>query len=453
MYNAAIVADDLTGAMDTAHGFAARGHRTAVLALPGDVEGSLESDASVVGINTDSRYVDRETAVEAVKEAVRRVPAEVVFKKIDSTLRGNVAAEIDAALTEAGSDLAVVAPAFPGGGRTTEDGVHLVDGTPVADTEYGADEGGPTDSSIPVLLSGLDRRVVTVKLAVVEEGVDAVRSALREAVEGANESSETGPGDADRAHGAVDPAPIVVADARTDGDLATIAEAAADLDTLYVGSNGLADHVRVPESDPPSDTVDTEPTDEDAANARASKDAGAPLGVVGSINSATLTQLSKIPSDAVFELDPVATVTGEGNDGTVSGALARLRAGESAVVTAAVDRDAVDRTVAAGAERGLDGSEVRRRVAAELGETARRITAEEPPSGVFLTGGDIAVAVLRALDATTIRLTGRAVEAGIPIGRLSDGVAAGMPVVTKAGGFGGEATIVNCLNALDSSDE
>jgi uncharacterized protein YgbK (DUF1537 family) len=146
-------------------------------------------------------------------------------------------------------------------------------------------------------------------------------------------------------------------------------------------------------------------------------------------------------------------VTGEGNDGTVSGALARLRAGESAVVTAAVDRDAVDRTVAAGAERGLDGSEVRRRVAAELGETARRITAEEPPSGVFLTGGDIAVAVLRALDATTIRLTGRAVEAGIPIGRLSDGVAAGMPVVTKAGGFGGEATIVNCLNALDSSDE
>lgn len=422
--DAAIVADDLTGAMDTAHGFAARGRATTVLARPEARDGEVGPDASVVAINTESRYADRDDAAAAVADAVESADGDVVYKKVDSTLRGNVSAEVDAALAAAGSDVAVVAPAFPAGGRTTESGVHYVEGTPVAETEYGDDERGPASSSLPDCFAGLDRPVATVDRGTVEAGPEAVAAAFRDAI------------DAERG-----PAPVVVCDATAETHLAAIAAAAAEFDALYVGSGGLAEHVAVPgESDAP------------AAPDR-HRSAGAPLGVVGSVNATTLGQLERVPDDAVLELDPVAALRGEGSEAVASRAADRLRAGEPAVITAATDRDAVDRAGRWGAENGLAPGEVRDRVATALGEAAARVAREREPSGLFLTGGDVAVAVLRALDATAIRLTGEAVAAGVPEGRLLDGAAAGTPVVTKAGGFGTETTVVNCLNALTPNDE
>jgi uncharacterized protein YgbK (DUF1537 family) len=67
-----------------------------------------------------------------------------------------------------------------------------------------------------------------------------------------------------------------------------------------------------------------------------------------------------------------------------------------------------------------------------------------------LTGGDVAVAGLRALEATTVDLAPEGVETGIPLGRVRGGAADGLAVATKAGGFGGDAAIVNCLDAVGS---
>jgi uncharacterized protein YgbK (DUF1537 family) len=61
----------------------------------------------------------------------------------------------------------------------------------------------------------------------------------------------------------------------------------------------------------------------------------------------------------------------------------------------------------------------------------------------------VAVAVLRALEATTVSLTGATVEDGIPLGQLVDGVVPDVPLITKAGGFGDETTISNCLDVLN----
>jgi len=424
--DAAVVADDLTGAMDTAHGFAARGRATTVLALPEARTRDRDPDASVVALNTESRYADPDEAAAAVADAVGSTAADVVYKKVDSTLRGNVSAEVDAALSAAGSDLAVVAPAFPAGGRTTEAGVHYVDGTPVAETEYGDDERGPASSSLPECFGALDRPVATV-----ERGSDAVAAAFREAVDDAGTP------------------PIVVCDAVTDDDLAAIAAAAAEFDALYVGSGGLAEHVAVPDGgDGAAGAVDGE-GDRD----RDRPGTSGPLGVVGSVNAATLRQLGRVPDDAVLELDAVALLRGDGSDAVLARAGERLRAGEPVVLTAATDREAVERAKRWGSDRGLAPGEVRDRVATGLGEAAAGVVREREPSGLFLTGGDVAVATLRALDATAIRLIGEAVDAGVPVGRLADGLAAGAPVVTKAGGFGTEATVVNCLDALTTEYE
>ncbi len=111
-----IVADDLTGSLDAAGPFAQQGLATMVVAQPLDSDANAVSDARVVSINTDSRHLGADAAADRVERCVRhfaRQRFDIVFKKIDSTLRGNVVAEVGAAMTASGRGEAVVTPAMP----------------------------------------------------------------------------------------------------------------------------------------------------------------------------------------------------------------------------------------------------------------------------------------------------------------------------------------------------
>ena len=91
-----IVADDLTGALDTSGPFAQQGLTTMVMAQPLDSDADAVRDARVVSINTDSRHLGPAAAADRVERCVRhfaRQRFDIVFKKIDSTLRGNVTSE------------------------------------------------------------------------------------------------------------------------------------------------------------------------------------------------------------------------------------------------------------------------------------------------------------------------------------------------------------------------
>lgn len=127
-----------------------------------DVTVLLESNADLltealrdndsVYVQTNSRAIDQEAAVALVRsvradglEAAKRLGADIRFVlRGDSTLRGHVFAESDV-FADAGADgsIMVFVPAFPAGGRTTVDGVHLVsvDGVavPADQTEYATD--------------------------------------------------------------------------------------------------------------------------------------------------------------------------------------------------------------------------------------------------------------------------------------------------------------------------
>ena len=120
-----LVADDLTGACDAAVHFARRGYRTHVRL---DSHGE---EASVLAISAESRHLSAAELRPVMDELARRLPvarARILFKKIDSTLRGNVGAEIAAALTAFGCEAAVITPAFPAMGRTVEGGYLRVEG-------------------------------------------------------------------------------------------------------------------------------------------------------------------------------------------------------------------------------------------------------------------------------------------------------------------------------------
>lgn len=119
MTRLAIVADDLTGALDASAPFAARGLSTVVaLGLDG-LSAALAGGADVVGVSTDSREIVPEAARQAVADCVAMLPAGLsIFKKIDSRLKGNIAAELDAIAFRR----ALVIPAIPAFGRWMRNG-------------------------------------------------------------------------------------------------------------------------------------------------------------------------------------------------------------------------------------------------------------------------------------------------------------------------------------------
>ena len=118
-----LIADDLTGACDAAVCFALCGCRTTVSIA----DGAGFEGASVIAINTESRNVDSSAAgslISAAAARLRAISPRLLFKKIDSTLRGHAGMEIAAALDAFACDAAVVCPAFPTMGRIVSVG-HL----------------------------------------------------------------------------------------------------------------------------------------------------------------------------------------------------------------------------------------------------------------------------------------------------------------------------------------
>lgn len=123
-----MIADDLTGACDAAVAFAQRGFRTAV--LPASVRAGPPGFEMTVlpTYSRDDSAAEARRKVEAACGFLTGSGIRLIYKKIDSTLKGNLAAEIEAVLAGGGFSSAVVAPAFPAMGRTVADGVLHVAG-------------------------------------------------------------------------------------------------------------------------------------------------------------------------------------------------------------------------------------------------------------------------------------------------------------------------------------
>ena len=222
-----IIGDDLSGAADCGITFAAAGLGTVVLL---DARGALV-DADAVALDLDTRRLPPEPAAAMNVDAVRRLhtPGVALYKKIDSTLRGNWAAETAAmhgALASAGPrPLAVVAPAFPATGRTTRHGRMLVKGTPLEETEIWTREGITGVADLRALLQAAGLKTEPAGLELIRQGEATLRKTL-----------------ADWLDQGVD---ALACDAETEEDLSIVARAsaAARQRVFWVGSAGLARHL------------------------------------------------------------------------------------------------------------------------------------------------------------------------------------------------------------------
>ncbi|MBI2504850.1 MAG: four-carbon acid sugar kinase family protein [Candidatus Latescibacteria bacterium] len=376
-----ILADDLTGAADTAGYFARAGLQTLVRFAPGK-----GAPAEVLALSTHSRHLSPDEAAQAQHRALAELGevggAEWIYKKVDSTLRGHPAAELQAIMVALGSTRALIAPAFPQQGRTTVEGRQLVEGQPLEQTSFGG------NSDLLDLFAQAEYPVWHLGLDTVRRGGEELGSALT--AEG-----------------------LYVGDAQGEEDLRCLVQGAAEAGIrLLCGSAGLA---RALQERALLHSVLPAP-------ALPEWDAGPVLVVAGSRHPLTLRQVQALGQAGALILGL----------GSASCEQAQRALGDG--------RDVVLHS--AGLESGDPET-----VASGLALMAREIISASPVGGLVLTGGDIALAVCAALESTGMWLHGE-VEPGIPWGTLADGPWAGLRVVTKAGGFGSEGSLVQAVQLL-----
>jgi D-threonate/D-erythronate kinase len=139
-----IIADDLTSATDGAAAFLAKGYAPLIKRNADGPE-----NEAVASIDTNSRASAIWQATKATADAVSALSnARLLFKTIDSTLRGHIRVEVAAAFRASGRSRLVIAPAFPEAGRLTVGGIQTVGGIPVSQSVYGCDPVHPAGTSL-----------------------------------------------------------------------------------------------------------------------------------------------------------------------------------------------------------------------------------------------------------------------------------------------------------------
>ena len=418
-----IIADDLTGAADTGIQFAKRGLYT--ILLPFDMEAVCGlREAQVVALNTDTRRMPPDRAYEKVKGTTSLLKGQhSIYKKIDSTLRGNVGAEIEAVLDAAGIGFAILAPAFPACGRTTVDGVHLVNGQPLSRTEVASDPVNPVNEShIPTLISGQTRlKIGQIDLKRLRRG----QISLRRTISQRADSGER----------------IIIFDAATDDDLSEIADAAMSISPppLMVGSAGLADQLSI--------ILSRREHTQHPTITRKTRDDGVIIVVSGSLSAVTSKQLDTIGKAGKGKIIPVD-----------AGKFIEAR-------TPDLERKIVSEVISAMSATGVAGirsagtyhtapeyaheDDLPRLIVDCLGRLVAQIVrrSPQPVRGLILTGGDMALSAFRHLGISSVRLVDEILP-GIPYGQVIEGEFSGLKMVTKAGAFGDESALVKCIDFL-----
>ncbi|WP_158258524.1 four-carbon acid sugar kinase family protein [Rhodopila globiformis] len=400
-----IVADDLSGAADCGVACAVAGLDTVVLLDAADDP----VGAAVLAVDADTRRKPAAEAAAATARIVRAqaAPGQVLFKKLDSTLRGNVGAEIAATLAARralhGDAAAIMAPAFPATGRTTSGGHQLLHGVRLEHTELWKAERIAGAAHIPTMLDAAGLRAMSIPLDTVRDA-SRLPAALSEAAIGHD---------------------VIVCDADAEADLQAIATASVSLGrhTVWAGSAGLARHLPAAAGLRSHRPVEPPPPC-----------AGPLLFVVGSASRISREQVARLaaaPDVGLVTVPPAVLRTADWH--------AWRRAVEAAL---AAGHDTVVSLDSEGGVNLADGLPLCLALAALVAPCVHRAGA------LVLTGGETARAVLLALGATGLRLAGE-LEPGVPLSTAIGG--RGLPVITKAGAFGHPGTLLRCRAALRSA--
>lgn len=398
----AIIADDLTGALDTALQFHKVGLKTIVSSRPN----VWPVDNQVTAITTETRHIDAGRAAARVRASAHARLLEApspIYKKTDSLLRGNVAVELRALLDSLNVATLVFSPAFPSGGRTTVDGVHKINGIPVADAEPGHDPVTPVrESHIPSLLrTNTNISASTVPLSVIRAGPNAIATAFE-----THRTSGT---------------EILVPDVETDNDLKAIVTAmeATNLTAVSAGSAGLAEHLAQQCALTPLRPPRLAQSSFVAA-------------IVGTPNRHTRTQVERVVAIAKTRLVHVHSMS------ALVHALAEAKSAWKSNHGVIFDATASGPSPDCGQRK--EQLQVIRAMCFALASDISGL-------GLILTGGDTARVALEGLGVEAIEIVDE-IEWGVPVGHTYGSSKLTIPIVTKGGTMGSTNALVAAFRRL-----
>lgn len=401
-----IVADDLTGAADSAAACMSNGLSASVV-----LHSDLRSETSwpltdIVSIDGNTRCLPRGVAAATTSRVIRicheqaaLTPGGLLFKKLDSTLRGHFAAELAAILRdphaiapEREKPCIVMAPALPSQGRTTISGIQMLHGNPIH------------QAGIPALLAEVGLSCRSIDTATIRAGSPALQHSILTFSRVAD---------------------VLVCDAESDEDLHRIAETSMILRcrAVWAGSAGIAAQL------PHAAGI--------VPNTRAAQPislaCGPTLFVVGSFSSVSRTQAKLLSAEsgvATLHLQTASHLS------SFNPLLEALQSNRDALLVL----DACERC------SETDADSFARAVAQFIISIAPLL------GGLVATGGETARTLVDALEIRRLRLISE-VEPGIPFS-IAENWTRPLPIITKAGGFGSPESLLRSrqfLQALDRS--
>lgn len=396
-----IIADDFTGAYDTAVQFQKRGIDIPVVF---ETKNMVKKRSCI--IDTETRGLVKSSAYDKVRNIVDNInnidTYDFYYKKVDSTLRGNIGLEILAIDEVVKFDLIISLPANPDTKRTVQEGILLLDNVSIKNSNISQDlRNAVSEDNLKHLLeSQLGEEVIHI-------GLKELRSNSLNLMQDNNR--------------------IISFDTITNGDMDYVVKYILSLHrkTLWVGCAGLANailHVMYP-----SFPV---------------------LCVVGSLSDISRNQVDYAisrGSSSVY-INIASLIKGADMNDYINEAVDKIRNGKNTILYTARDKSDIYEAYYEAEKIGISKSRLFDFINNIIGEISSEIVERVTVSGVLLTGGDTALSFTRH-NSNPPKILGELLPS-VPLLLLEKDHKSELKVVIKGGHIGQTEVLHYCINKL-----
>lgn len=396
-----IIADDFTGANDTGVKFAKAGYNTSVTSS--HCEYDYNSDIMV--INTETRLIDKNEAKEKINLFLNNLKVDsnkIIYKKIDSTFRGNIGAEIEALLNKFDYNVCVVANAFPSMNRTIVNGISYVNDIELDKTDFAKDPINPIKTSYieNILKEQTDYSIKLVKVDDIHNG--KFQKDINNDIN-------------------ADKKIIYICDSEKDDDLLSISNILKEHlnKILTVGCAGFADALL--------NTINNF-TPICFVSGSLSKISMKQLKIINGKNAQLInidknlffsSDFEKLQNDLKRQIDKLINLK------------------KHIIISITVEDEDREINKFYAQKNFIENEDIAKYIASTTAKIIKFIFEYIKIKALFISGGNTAIHIMKEFGANNVHLFGE-IDVGIPYGIITDGLYPFTQIATKAGAFGDE---------------
>ena len=422
-----VIADDLTGANDTGVQFTKKGYNTKVLIFNKQSAIIIPNNLDVFVVDTETRELKSKIAREKLKNILKKLNInknDMIYKKVDSTLRGNVGDEIEVIMNILKKDICIFSPSFPSHKRITIGGYLVVDQKPLGLTEYSPNNLKQEENSfIPFLFKKQTNfSVGQIDLKDVTKGQKTILSKINKLYQKGNK--------------------IIVIDSTSEQHLADIFSSGLKFNgsVLFSGSAGLANHFSNRYSKNEDLKINIE------------NNKSPVIIVAGSRNSIMENQINYLKNRLSFaelkiDLEQIFSNKDRILDDYTTKCIEAIKNNRDLVIHTNVtynEKKLINKKLML--KYHLTFRELEIKIKNFLGELTFKIVENSNVRNLVLSGGDVALGVCKELNIYNMSILDELLP-GIPLA-IANYKDYKLNIITKAGGFGKEDALYNIINKL-----